>query len=42
VSTKLGATMAVPTWCLLVIALLVVGARRLQHLRYVAGDALFA
>src|SRR5437899_6207748 len=27
---------------LLVIALLVVGARRLQHLRYVAGDALFA
>jgi hypothetical protein len=26
---------------LLVIALLVVGARRLQHLRYVAGDALF-
>src|SRR5216683_1871522 len=27
---------------LLVIALLVVGARRLQHLRYVAADALFA
>src|SRR6266478_1873536 len=27
---------------LLVIALLVVGARRLQHLRYVAGDPLFA
>jgi len=27
---------------MLVIALLVVGARRLQHLRYVAGDALFA
>jgi hypothetical protein len=27
---------------LLVIALLVVGAQRLQHLGYVAGDALFA
>jgi len=27
---------------LLVIALVVVGAQRLQHLPYVAGDALFA
>jgi hypothetical protein len=27
---------------LLVIALLEVGAQRLQHLRYVAGDVLFA
>ena len=39
-STSSVATTAVATW--LVIALLVVGARRLHHLRYVAGDALLA
>jgi hypothetical protein len=39
---KLGGDYGCAHLVLLVIALLVVGARRLQHIRYVAGDPLFA